>query len=133
KAEVLSQQDYYPFGMTQPGRDYNLSPYRYGFNGKENDQEIPGWQDYGMREYDRRTARFISVDPLANDYPSYSPYQFAGNKPIWATDRDGKEEKYYRFDLSINNRGKIQVNNFKEIENKRAGYFFERTGYGYGG
>jgi hypothetical protein len=32
------------------------------------------------------------VDPLTKDYPWYTPYQFAGNKPIYAIDLDGLEE-----------------------------------------
>lgn len=45
-------------------------------------------------------ARFLSVDPLTKSYPWYTPYQFAGNKPIWATDLDGLEEfiKDYRLE-----------------------------------
>ena len=34
----------------------------------------------------------MSVDPLMKEYPWYTPYQFAGNKPIWAIDIDGLEE-----------------------------------------
>jgi hypothetical protein len=34
----------------------------------------------------------MSVDPLTKEYPWYTPYQFAGNKPIWAIDIDGLEE-----------------------------------------
>ena len=34
----------------------------------------------------------MSVDPLAPDYPFYTPYQFAGNKPINSVDLDGLEE-----------------------------------------
>jgi hypothetical protein len=49
-------------------------------------------QDYGMRIYDPRIGRFLSVDPLTKSYPWYTPYQFAGNKPIWAVDLDGMEE-----------------------------------------
>jgi RHS repeat-associated protein len=73
------------------------SGYRFGFNNKENDNEVSGlgnWQDYGMRMYSPRLGRFPSVDPLTKKYPWYSPYQFAGNKPIWAVDLDGLEEKY---------------------------------------
>lgn len=72
-----------------------IAPHRFGFNGKENDNEVNGMgnhQDYGMRVYDTRLGRFLSIDPLTKDYPWYSPYQFAGNKPIWAVDLDGKEE-----------------------------------------
>ena len=81
--------------MLQPTRSYNAgNQYRYGFNGKENDNEIKGegnQQDYGMRIYDLRLGRFLSVDPLTSLYPWYTPYQFAGNMPIWAIDVDGLE------------------------------------------
>jgi RHS repeat-associated protein len=73
-----------------------ISAYRFAFNGKENDDEAYGddnQQDYGMRIYDPRLGRFLSVDPIAAEYPWYTPYQFSGNKPIWAVDLDGLEEK----------------------------------------
>jgi hypothetical protein len=34
------------------------------------------------------------VDPLASKYPELTPFQFAGNTPIWATDLDGLEPDY---------------------------------------
>jgi hypothetical protein len=34
----------------------------------------------------------MSRDPLTSDYPWYTPYQFAGNKPILFVDKDGAEE-----------------------------------------
>jgi RHS repeat-associated protein len=55
-----------------------------GFNGKENDNEVKGegnQQDYGMRIYDGRLCRFLSVDPLTASYPELTPYQFAGIIP----------------------------------------------------
>jgi hypothetical protein len=36
-------------------------------------------------------CRFVSVDPLAGEYPFYTPYQYAGNKPIVSIDIDGLE------------------------------------------
>ena len=88
---------YSPFGMVMPGRKYSGSPgYRYGFNGKENDNEVKGegnQQDYGLRIYDTRLGRFLSVDPLTKNYPWYTPYQFAGNMPIRFIDLDGGEPK----------------------------------------
>lgn len=96
EADVLSYNNYYPFGMLQPGRNYSSNTYRFGFNGKEMDNDVTGntgvTYDYGFRIYDTRVARFLSVDPLTKDYPWYTPYQFAGNKPIWAIDLDGLEE-----------------------------------------
>jgi hypothetical protein len=47
-----------------------------------------------MRIYDSRLGRFLSVDPLTKSYPWYTPYQFAGNTPIWAIDLDGKEPEW---------------------------------------
>ena len=71
-----------------------LNSYRFGFNGKENDNEVEGegnWQDYGMRMYSPRLGRFPSVDPIAKKYPMLTPYQFASNTPIEAVDLDGLE------------------------------------------
>lgn len=68
--------------------------YRYGFNGKENDNEVKGdgnQQDYGFRIYDPRAGRFLSVDPLAKSYPELTPYQFGSNRPIDGIDLDGLE------------------------------------------
>jgi|GEM_PF-5068809 hypothetical protein len=42
------------------------------------------------RVYD--VSRFLSLDPLTATYPYYTPYQFAGNKPIYATDLQGLQE-----------------------------------------
>jgi RHS repeat-associated protein len=97
EADVVSANDYYPFGMIMPGRKYAASElYRYGFNGKENDNEVKGeggQQDYGMRIYDPRLGRFLSVDPLMNSFSMFSPFQYASNTPIAAIDLDGLESK----------------------------------------
>lgn len=45
------------------------------------------------------------MDPLAPSYPWYTPYQFAGNMPIWAVDLDGLEQKIVTHYLDAN--GKI--------------------------
>jgi hypothetical protein len=55
EADVVTANDYYPFGSLMPGRKFSGGNYRYGFNGKENDNEVKGegnQQDYGMRIYD---------------------------------------------------------------------------------
>ena len=98
EAQVVKATDYYPFGMEMGGRSFSADLYRYGFNGKEGDRE--GWggqlvQDYGFRLYNPAIGKFLSADPLASSYPWYTPYQFAGNKPIVAIDLDGLEEYHY--------------------------------------
>ncbi|MEP7277682.1 MAG: RHS repeat-associated core domain-containing protein, partial [Bacteroidota bacterium] len=95
-AELISSGDYTPFGMLMAGRSYHLpgTTYRYGFNNKENDNEVKGegnQQDYGMRAYDPRVGRFLSIDPVAVSYPMLTPYQFGSNNPISGIDQDGLE------------------------------------------
>jgi RHS repeat-associated protein len=82
--------------MSMPGRKYEAqSGYRYGFNGKEKDKDLISLTayDYGFRIYNPGIGKFLSVDPLTNNYSWYTPYQFAGNTPIQAVDLDGLEEK----------------------------------------
>ncbi len=88
--EISSASDYYPFGAPITGRSYSSMEYRFGFNGKEGDNESET-QDYGIRIYDGRLGRFLSVDPLAKMYPELTPYQFASNTAIQAIDLDGLE------------------------------------------
>ena len=95
EAITISATDYFPFGMSMPGRSFtaaNTEGYRYSFNGKEDDTE---WakQDYGFRIYDKRIGKFLSVDPLplTAKYPELTPYQFSSNRPIDGIDLDGLE------------------------------------------
>lgn len=98
-AQVQSVTDYFPFGQeiaTRQPLNNATGAYRYGFNGKENDKT---WgkeliQDYGFRLYAPAIGRFLSVDPISASYPFYTPYQFAGNMPIWAADLDGLEPDF---------------------------------------
>jgi len=94
--QVISFTDYYPFGFPIAERSGNLSGYRFGFNGKESDNEIYGAKTTYAFEYrmqDTRLGRFWSVDPLAGDYPWYTSYQFSGNTPIMSIDFEGTQPK----------------------------------------
>ncbi len=73
-ADVTATNDYYPFGMSIANRSFSSGGYRYGF-----------------RIYNPSLGKFLSVDPIANEYPFYSTYHFAGNMPIFAKDLDGRE------------------------------------------
>jgi RHS repeat-associated protein len=114
--DIINSNDYYAFGMVS--RIAGTS-YRYGFNGKETDNEVKGFQnqqDYGMRIYDPRIGRFLSVDPLARNYPEYSSYQYAGNSPIANVDLDGAEEYYYN---AIRKDGQLQLK-LTKVVNQRS-------------
>ncbi|WP_051149666.1 RHS repeat-associated core domain-containing protein [Flavobacterium indicum] len=83
-----------PFGETMMEQHSYTGDYtnRYKFNGKELDDET-GWYYYGARYYNPRTSLWLSVDPLAEKYPSWSPYCYTMNNPINLVDPDGREPK----------------------------------------
>ncbi|UII80114.1 RHS repeat-associated core domain-containing protein [Flagellimonas sp. CMM7] len=118
-ANVVSYNNYYPFGSPLPGRTFDSQEYRYGFNGKEKDDEIKGQglhYDYGFRVYDPRLGKFLSVDPLSKTYPWYTPYQYAGNKPISSIDLDGLEEFHYVLFRDRKGETHLQLNHVDDVE-----------------
>ncbi|UTW67892.1 hypothetical protein KFE94_07200 [bacterium SCSIO 12643] len=93
-AEVISAADYYAFGSLMPMRNASSDDYRYGFNGMEKDDEVKGTGnslDFGARIYDPRVGRWLSVDPKAAKYESWSPYHFSANSPILVMDPNGED------------------------------------------
>ncbi len=99
--EVISNQDYYPFGdiiheRTWKNPDFaGTDSHRYGFNGKEKDENNEFGSlthyDYGFRIYNPSFGRFLSVDPLADKFTEWSPYHYATNNPINIIDYDGRD------------------------------------------
>ncbi|MDX2174247.1 MAG: DUF4329 domain-containing protein [Bacteroidota bacterium] len=49
-------------------------------------------KEQAKKNHSITNSRFLSVDPLARTFPFYTPYQYAGNKPINCIDIDGLEE-----------------------------------------
>jgi len=81
--------EYFAFGETfiEEHKNSHNSPYK--FNGKELDEET-GLYYYGARYFDPRTSIWLSIDPLAEKYPSWSPYNFCLQNPVLYVDPDGK-------------------------------------------
>ncbi len=93
-ADVIQANDYSPFGAPLPGRNFNSKEYRFGFNGKEKDDETYGEgneYDFGDRIYSPRLGRWLSVDPLQKKYSWLTPYHFTANNPILYVDKDGRD------------------------------------------
>jgi RHS repeat-associated protein len=103
---LLEETHYYPFGLTMAGissnalKGTNYPENRVKYNGKELQSKEFGdgsgleWYDYKNRFYDQQIGRFFCVDRLADKFPYYSPYQFAGNAVPNAIDLDGLEPSY---------------------------------------
>ena len=92
QSSISNSSDYYSYGALMPGRDYNSDTYRYGFQGKEKDDELKGngnSYDFGARMLDTRVGRWLSIDPLAEKFPSVNPYNAMDNNPINMIDPDG--------------------------------------------
>ncbi len=127
-AALISYEEYHPFGTTsyRAGKgETEVSLKRYKYCGKERDEET-GLYYYGMRYYAAWICRFVSVDPLQFKYPHYTPYQYAGNKPITYIDLDGLEEakkdekvsgNYYQYDEKKKGFRLIAGNNSEDSKN----------------
>jgi RHS repeat-associated protein len=90
-ANVVTANDYYPFGMEMPGRQFLLDSsarFRYGFNGQEHSNEVGG-EDYTAAywENDGRIGRRWDVDPKPN--AGISVYNCFSGNPISYTDTKG--------------------------------------------
>ena len=120
-SEILSASDYFVFGGELSGRQFNSNNAVNGFNGKRKDLEGMGGggttYDYGFRIYNPNLGRFLSVDPLSKSYPWYTPYQFAGNKPIVAIDLDGLEEYIVNniYNKKTGELMSVSVSSFKDV------------------
>ncbi|MES2112736.1 MAG: DUF6443 domain-containing protein [Bacteroidota bacterium] len=89
---ISQQADYYAFGMElSRGMNVVFSPdNKYKYNGKELQDELGmNLYDYGARFYDPVVARWLVVDPLAEQDRGWSPYNYVLNNPVRLIDPDG--------------------------------------------
>ena len=88
---VVEKNHYYPFGMRfYPESTSNSAALPFRYNGKEF-ESMNGLNryDYGARFYDPALGRWHSVDPLASEYESWSPYNYTLGNPNNYIDPDG--------------------------------------------
>jgi RHS repeat-associated protein len=89
-APVVGQQHTTAFGqpITVKGA-VDADRARTGYIGRETDAEH-NLGAFGARLYSSEYGRFLAVDKLWEKYRSLQPYQYAGNSPVMAVDRNGK-------------------------------------------
>ncbi|MBE0539125.1 MAG: hypothetical protein IH620_05385 [Ignavibacterium sp.] len=97
--DVISAQDYFPFGGIMENRSYttggNIND-KYKFTEKERDTET-NYDYFGARLYDSEIGIWRSVDPL-NQYQS--PYTYCGNNPLRIIDKNGLYGEDVHHDLT---------------------------------
>lgn len=129
-ADVVSSQEYYPFGMLMPGRGFSSGGYRYGFNGQEKSNEVNGDGNSYTAEfwqYDSRIGRRWNLDGRPKIWES--PYASLSNSPLSVIDPLG--DTTYRFNkdglfiekADLNVKGSLGVvggyKQFTDVNNKK--------------
>ncbi len=106
--------------MIQPGRNFNSSEYRFGFQGQEKDDEISGvGNSYTAQfwQYDPRLGRRWNIDPVIKEWES--SYACFANNPILFVDPFGLDTVWV-FD---------QENNPEDRSTYTANIYHEKNGY----
>ncbi len=99
--KVLEENAYYPFGMRINKLSFsNTAPEnRYKYNNKELTSDFSlDWYEYGARMYDPQIGRWHVVDPMAEKYYSWSPYNYVANNPMIFIDPNGMASYHYNWD-----------------------------------
>jgi RHS repeat-associated protein len=126
---IRNSTDYSPFGVELDSRTVSLEGYRFGFNGKENLNEISGGgneYDFGARIYNPRIGRWLSRDAHEAKYPSNTPYDYVINNPITSIDPDGKDVIILIWYTSKGNIGHtaLAVENYRQKRNELGELMF---------
>ena len=114
---VNQHLQYLPFGedyIYQRSNSWNIP---YTFSGKEKDDET-GYSYFGARYYDSDLSVWLSVDPLADKYPSMSSFMYVAGNPVMLVDPDGREW--------VNSSGKVLTK--KQREKVRVYIFYTQGG-----
>ena len=112
----VEENHYYPFGMLIEDLSTDVSKgQKYKYNGKELQTDLNyNVEDYCARQYDPVIARWMHMDPLAEKYRRWSPYNYAVDNPVRFIDPDGRQivPVAYNKDKSISTFLKATYNQF---------------------
>ncbi|WP_370901584.1 RHS repeat domain-containing protein, partial [Chryseobacterium gossypii] len=121
-AEVLTENNYYPFGLKHnPYFEIGIdTTYKYQYNGKEL-QEESGMYDYGWRQYMPEVGRWNGIDQLAESYQATSPFAYVLNNPINMFDPDGRLSVAFMDEIRSSPSGTVWTNNGDGFTNNWGG------------
>ena len=92
---IVSQHtEYLPFGETFVDEHLNSHNTPFKFNAKELDDETGNYY-YGARYYNPKWSTWLSVDPLAEEAPDWTPYRYGFHNPLRFIDPTGMSEDDY--------------------------------------
>ncbi|MDF1697527.1 MAG: RHS repeat-associated core domain-containing protein [Saprospiraceae bacterium] len=78
---------------------------RYTYNGKEFQDDLGvNLHYYGFRVYDPAIARFTGVDPISDQFPHVSTFNYAENEPMANIDLHGLQK------VSVHSLGQLKIN-----------------------
>ena len=125
--------NYYPFGsemrMELPAQMTSDPSHPFRFTGKELDKQNGlNMYDFGARWYDvAGVPMWTSVDPLAEKYYPYSPYNYCAGDPVNKIDPDGKDpgDFFQKVDDAAKDFGMYYNDNSIRINKEMASYIFE--------
>ena len=116
--------------------NHNVSPnnYSFSFTGKEKDAET-GYGYFGARYMDHELmTMWLSVDPMADKYPSMSPYAYCAWNPVKLVDPDGREIDEWNLNKTtgelvwVSNRGHDSGTDYINIVDSYGGYYGSYVG-----
>ena len=109
---AVQHLEYLPWGEDFVDQRLNsFDGVRYTFSAKEKDTET-GYSYFGSRYYNSDLSIWLSVDPMADKYPSMSPYVYCANNPVKLVDPNGEEVGNY-YDLNGNYLGNDKIDDGK--------------------
>lgn len=111
---------YYPLGgpIAQYSSSTSIQPIKFQSKEWSGEKGLTLY-DFGARRYDPATGRWISQDPMAEEYYAHSPYLFCAANPMRFVDPEGEDI------WTINSNGQI---NWREQNDRNYLYFEDDAG-----